>query len=65
MVSRNKGYSETAISAKMHCSKTVVHIAIANFNNYWSYKDLNRSGKPMKTLPQNDQIISKLLYLPQ
>ena len=40
MVSSNDNYSERAMSAKMHCCKTPVHIAIANFNNYWSYKGL-------------------------
>ena len=53
MVSINEGYSEKAISAKMHYSKTPVHITIVNFNGYWSYKGLNRRHSTMKTLPRN------------
>ena len=52
-----------AISAKMHYSKTVVHIEMANFNNYWSSKGLNRMGRPIKTLPQNDRM-RKLITVP-
>ena len=49
VVFTKEGYSERKISAKIGCSKTAVHLAIANFYNYGSYKDLNRSGRPMKT----------------
>ena len=44
----NDGYSERAISAKRHCSKTAVHTGIANFINYWSYNGLNKRDRPMK-----------------
>ena len=47
-VSSKKGYLEREISKKIHCSKTAVHTAMEDFNNYGSYKDLNRSGRPMK-----------------
>ena len=60
MVSINDGFSEKAISAKRHCSKTAVHIAIANFNKYWNYKGLNRRGRPMKTLPRNDRMMKQI-----
>ena len=63
MVSSNDGYPKRAISAKMHCCKTGVHIAIAKFNNYWSYKGWNRRGSPMKTLPLNDRML--IIDLPQ
>ena len=48
MVLSKESYSEQEISAKFHCSKTALHTAFANFNNYGSYKDLNRSGRPIK-----------------
>ena len=49
VVLSKKCHSEREISAKIRRSKTAVHTAIANFNNYESCKDLNRSGRPMKT----------------
>ena len=39
MLLSREGYSEQEISAKIHCSKTAVHTAFANFNNHGSYKD--------------------------
>ena len=48
MVLSKEGYSEREISARIYCSKTAVHTVSANFNNHVSYKDLNRSGRPMK-----------------
>ena len=52
MVLSKEGYSKREISAKIRCSKSAVHTAISNFNNYGSHKDLNRSGRPMKILPK-------------
>ena len=50
--SSTEGYSEEEISAKIRCSKTAVHTAIKNFNNYGSNKDFNKSGRLMKTSPE-------------
>ena len=47
-----KKSASARISAKIRCSKTAVHTAIANFNNYESYKQLNISGRPMKHPPR-------------
>ena len=60
MVFSNAGYSEKAISAKMHCSKTAVHIATANFNNYWCYKGLNGRSRSIKTLLRNDWMMKRI-----
>jgi len=46
VVSSKEGYSEREVSAK-----TAVHTTIANFN-YGSYKDLNKSWRPIKTYPE-------------
>ena len=43
VISSKEGYSEREINAKIRCSKTALHTVTANFNNYGSYKDLNRS----------------------
>ena len=59
-INSNDSFSEKAISANMNCTKTAAHITIKNFNNYWSYKGLNRSRRLMKTLPQNDRIIKQI-----
>ena len=47
VVFSKEGNTEREISAKMRCSKTAMHTEFVNFNNYGSYKDLNRSGRPM------------------
>ena len=47
-----EGYSEQEISAKMRCIEAAVYRVVANFNNYRSCKDLNRSGKPMEASPE-------------
>ena len=52
VVLSKEGYSEREISAKIRRSKAAVHTVIANFNNCGSYKDLNRSGRFMKTSPR-------------
>ena len=44
----------------MHGSKTAVHTTIALFNNYGSYKDLNKSGKPMKISHQDDLMMKQI-----
>ena len=49
MVLSKKSYSEREISAKMRCIVTAVYTVVANFNNCRSYKDLNRSGRSVKT----------------
>ena len=59
-INSNDGFSERAISAKMHCTKTAAHKIIANFNDHWSYKGLNINGRPMKTFPRNDRIIKRI-----
>ena len=48
VVLSEEGYSAREISAKIRCSKTVMHTAFANFNINGSYKDFNRSTRPMK-----------------
>ena len=60
VVLSEEGYSEREISAKMQCSKTAVHTALKNFNNYGSYKDLKRSGRPKKTSPRDDLTIKRI-----
>ena len=52
MILSTEGYSELINQCKDCCSETAVHTAIANFNYYGSYKDLNKSGRPMKTSPK-------------
>ena len=60
VVLSEEGYSEREISAKMQCSKTAVHTALENFNNYGSYKDLKRSGRPKKTSLRDDLTIKRI-----
>ena len=44
----------------MHCNKTAVQIAIANFYNYWSYKGLNRRDRSIKALSRNDWMMKQI-----
>ena len=37
VVLSKKGYSEREVNPKLHCNKTAMHTAIANFNNYGDY----------------------------
>ena len=53
VVLNKKGLSEQKISAKICGRKPALCRKITNFSSHGGYKDLNRSGRPMKTSPED------------
>jgi len=49
VVLHGQNLSERQISAQMGCSKTAVHQAIAKYQQYGSYTDKKRTGRPRIT----------------
>ena len=56
-----KGLSESKISAKLKVSKTAVHQSIKKFEQYGSYKDLPRSGRPRKNTVTEDHVMKRIV----
>ena len=57
----NEGLSERNISAKLKVSKTAVHQSIKKFEQYGSYKDLPRSGRPRKPTVRDDHVMKRIV----
>lgn len=56
----NESLSQRNIYNKVSCSKTTVHQVIVNFKNYGIYTNKNRSGRPGKTVPLNDNLMWRI-----
>ena len=57
----NEGLSERKIAANLKVSKTAMHQSIKKFNQYCSYKDLHRSGRPRKTTIRDDHLMKRIV----
>jgi len=57
----NEGLSERKIASKLKVSKTAVHQSIKKFNQYGSYKDLHRRGRPRKTTIRDDRLMKRIV----
>ena len=52
-----EGYTESDTAAKVHCSKTAMHNAIANIKEDDTFHGRNRSGYPLKNTPREARSI--------
>ena len=52
-----EGYSRMTISKKLKFSKIAIHRAIVKFQNFGSFQDLRKSGRPMVISQRDDHLI--------
>ena len=55
-----EGYLERIIASKLRCGKTAVHTAKVNFMKYGNYNDRKRSGRPLKSTSNDDNMMKRI-----